>query len=75
MLCLGMRSSIKGTICDGGQFVGSRCLYSSMNLITIAMPSLCGMSVYRGVTSAVTKRALGGKGGSFSMRWRKCFCL
>ena len=40
------------------------------------MPSSCGMFVYRDVTSAVTKRALGGRGGSFSMRLRKCFvCL
>ena len=37
------------------------------------MPSSCGMFVYRDVTSAVTKRALGGKEGSFSMRLRKCF--
>ena len=37
------------------------------------MPSSCGMLVYRDVTSAVTKRALGGRGGSFSMRLRKCF--
>ena len=37
------------------------------------MPSSCGMFVYRDVTSAVTKRALGGRGGSFSMRLRKCF--
>ena len=29
--------------------------------------------MYRDVTSAVTKRALGGRGGSFSMRLRKCF--
>ena len=29
--------------------------------------------MYRDVTSAVTKRALGGRGGNFSMRLRKCF--
>ena len=29
------------------------------------MPSSCGMFVYRDVTSAVTKRVLGGRGGSF----------
>ena len=29
--------------------------------------------VYRDVTSAVTNRALGGRGGSFSMRLRKGF--
>ena len=37
------------------------------------MPSSCGMFVYRDVTSAVTKRTLGGRGGSFSMRLGKCF--
>ena len=37
------------------------------------MPSSCGMFVYRDVTSAVTKRALGGRCGSFSMKFRKCF--
>ena len=29
--------------------------------------------MYRDVASAVTKRALGGSGGSFSLRLRKCF--
>ena len=29
--------------------------------------------VYRDVTSAVTKRTLGARGGSCSMRLRKCF--
>ena len=33
----------------------------------------CGMLVYRDVTSAVTKRALSGKGESCSMRLRKFF--
>ena len=37
------------------------------------MPSSRGMFVYRDVTSAVTKGALDGIGGSFSMRLRKCF--
>ena len=37
------------------------------------MPSSCGMFVYKDVTSAVTKRALTGRGGSYSMRLRKCF--
>ena len=37
------------------------------------MPSSCGMFVYRDVTSAVTKRALGGRGGSFSVRLRMFF--
>ena len=37
------------------------------------MPSSCGMFVYRDVTSALTKMVLGGMGGSFSMRLRKCF--
>ena len=37
------------------------------------MPSSCGMFVYRDVTSAVTKRALGERGGGFSMMLRKCF--
>ena len=73
VLCLRMKSSIMCTIWGGGQFVGSRCLYSSLKSITAAMPSSCGMFVYREVKSAVTKRALGGRGGSFSMRLRKCF--
>ena len=30
VLCLRMKSSIMRTIWGGGQFVGSRCLYSSM---------------------------------------------
>ena len=30
VLCLRMKSSIMHTIWGGGQFVGSRCLYSSM---------------------------------------------
>ena len=70
---LRMKSSIMPTIWGGGQFVGSRCLYSSMKCITAAMPSSCGIFVYREVTSAVTKMALGGRGGSFSLRLRKCF--
>ena len=37
------------------------------------MPSSCGMFVYRDVTSAVTKRALGGRGRSSLLRLRKCF--
>ena len=37
------------------------------------MPSSCGMFVYGNVTSFVTKRELGGRGGSFSMRLRKSF--
>ena len=53
--------------------MSSRCLYSSMKSITAAMPSSCRMFVYRDVTSAVTKRVLGGRGGSFSVRLRKCF--
>ena len=36
-------------------------------------PSSCEMFVYRDVTSAVTKRALDGRGGSCSMSLRKCF--
>ena len=38
-----------------------------------AMSSSCGMFVYWDVTSAVTKRALGGRGGSFSVSLRRCF--
>ena len=53
--------------------MGSRRLYSSMKLITAAMSSWCGMFVYSNVTSAVTKKSLGGRCGSFSMRLRKCF--
>ena len=37
------------------------------------MPSSCGMFVYKDVTSAVTKRALGGRGGNYSISWRKSF--
>ena len=37
------------------------------------MSSWCGMFVYSDVISAVTKRALGGRGGSFSIRLRKCY--
>ena len=37
------------------------------------MPSLCGMFVYKDVTSTVTKREMRGRDGSFSMRLRKCF--
>ena len=37
------------------------------------MPSLCGMFVYRDVTSALIKVALGRRGGSSSMRLRKLF--
>ena len=37
------------------------------------MPSSCGMFMYRYVTSAVTKSALVGRGGSFSRRLIKCF--
>ena len=37
-----------------------------------AIPSSCGMFVYRDVTSAVTKTALVGRGGSFSRRLIKC---
>lgn len=37
------------------------------------LPSSCGMFVYRDVTSAMTNRALGRRGGSFLMRLRKCF--
>ena len=37
------------------------------------MLSSCRMFVYKDMTSAVTKRILDGKGGSFSIRLRKCF--
>ena len=37
------------------------------------MPSSGGIFVYRDVTSTVTKRALGGRGGRFSMKLRKSF--
>ena len=39
------------------------------------MPFSCGMFVYKDVTSALTKRALGGigGGGSFSIRLKKFF--
>ena len=73
LLCLRVKSSIMRTIWVGGQFVGKRCLYTSMKLITAVMPSSCGMFVYRDVTSAVTKMALGGRGWGFSMKLRKCF--
>ena len=67
VLCLRMKLSIIHTIWSGGQIVGSRCLYSSMKYSsTAAMPSLCGMFVYRDVTSAVTKIALGERDRRFS---------
>ena len=37
------------------------------------MPSSCRMFVYRDVTLAVTKMALGGRGGSFLLWLRKSF--
>ena len=37
------------------------------------MPSSCGMFVYRDVAPAVTKKALGRRGGSSLIRLRKCF--
>ena len=37
------------------------------------MTSSRGMFVYRDVTSIVTKRTLGGRGGSFSKRLTNCF--
>ena len=73
VLWLRMKLSIMHTIWGGRQFVSSRCLYSSMKSITAAMPSSCRMFVYRDVTSAVTKRALGGRGGSFSVRLKNRF--
>ena len=38
-----------------------------------AMLSLCRMFVDKEVTSAMTKGAMGVRGGSFTMRLRKCF--
>ena len=37
------------------------------------MPSSFGIFVYKDVAPAVTKRALDGRGGSFSIRLRKFF--
>ena len=37
--------------------------------------AVCGMFVYRDLTSAVTKRALGGRGGSFFDEVKKMFCV
>ena len=37
------------------------------------MPSSCEMWMYKAVTSAVTKRALDGRGERFSIRLRKSF--
>ena len=73
VLCLRMKLSVMRTLWGGGQFVGSRCLYSYMKGITAVMPSSCGIFVYRDVISAVTKRALGRGGGSFLMKLRTCF--
>ena len=50
-----------------------RCLYSSMKRMTASLPSLCGMFVYKDVTSTVTKNALVGMNGSHSRRLIKCF--
>ena len=72
-LCLRMKSCMACTILGDGKFVGSRCLYFTMKGITAAMPSSCGMFVYKGMTLAVTKRTLGRRGGSFSIRLRKSF--
>ena len=41
----------------------------------VAMPSLCGMFVYKDTMSAMTKRALDGRGGSFQEGWENVLCL
>ena len=71
VLSLRMKLSMMHTIWGGGRFVLSRCLYSSLKLITAAMPSSCGMFVSRDVTSTLTKRSFGGRGGSSSIRLTK----
>ena len=37
--------------------------------------SSCGIFVHKNVTSALTKRAFNERGGSFSIRIRKCFVI
>ena len=39
------------------------------------MPSFCGMFVCKGMMSAVTKRALDGRGGSFQEGWENVLSL
>ena len=41
-----------------------------MKLMTADMHSSCGMFVYKDVMPARAKKALGGRGGSFSVRLR-----
>ena len=55
------------------QFVGRRCLYSSMKGMMAAMQLSCGMFVYRGLISAVIKSTLAWRVASFSIRLMKCF--
>ena len=75
VLCFRMESRFARTIRGAGQFVGKRCLYFSMKWMMGDISSPCRVFVYKDMTSAVTKSALGGSGGSFSMRLRKCFCV
>ena len=50
-------------------------MYFSMKWIKAARPSLCGMFVYKDVTSAATKSALDGRGGNFCNKVDKMFCV
>ena len=54
--------------------VGEACIPpSSMKITTVSRPSSCEMIVCRGKISALSKASLVGRGGSFSIRLRKCF--
>lgn len=75
VMCLRIKSRMTRTIWGGGQFLGRRCMYFSMKWIKAAKPSLCGMFVNKDVTSAATKSALDGRGGSFFNKVDKMFCV
>ena len=58
--------------CLDGVWGGRMSLWVSMYSNAVLMPSSWGMLVYRDVTSAVTRMALGGRGGRAWMIWRRC---
>lgn len=59
-----------------GDSLGKRYFYYSTTWIVPHISLLCGIFVYRDMTSAVTKNALGGNGGkSFQKGWWNAFCF
>jgi len=56
----------------GGMYEGRSCLNLLRKCITASMPSLCGMFVYKDLTSAVTRIALGGRGGKVEIICSRC---